>query len=217
MIDIQPNIKALDDQINTLLSSNSKRKKNKAASLKKKLWKEIRLFLLSSNERFKEVNQKNLDILSSSKIIFKVLDTGRDGWTNHATELDGKMLPNGFLYIDTTDTDFPVFGYQSHLYPKQFTGTMNGLCETSVKVSKRGYRFFGSRVPLEFEGTCDKNGNLILNITKWEWEFTGNNYMSKLMCDPFNKDNDKRRDFLDNKMILISMMKEFKAEALKDN
>ena len=207
-------IKQLNEKTEALLTRGGKKDSQKSALIKKEIWAIIYNHLLNTQEEFKSLHIQNLKLLSATEIVIKTIETNSNGMTSHATQLEGKMLPNGYLYLDTTNSNFLFSDIQRGCYPKEYVGTINGLCETKIQINETGYRFIGSRIPLEFVGNLDLNGKIIFKITKWDYELSGYNYVTKMMSDPFNKDIDKKRDFLDNKSKMILLMKDFKSKLL---
>jgi hypothetical protein len=88
---------------------------------------------------------------------------------------------------------------------------VNYLGEADLRITKKGYKFFGSRVPQKYIGSIDTQGNVQMKTTETYWETNGSIYVNKIIGDFFSGNSTKRIKFLDNKEKLKMKISDFRA------
>ncbi len=180
--------------------------------------KEFRLLknkLIETDQEFNEKHQENLNLLKGEELIFNVTGKGRDQFSSHALQLEGRIFPNGFLYVDTGETNTNLGGMSSGVYPEEFEGVIDSLGRIKLQMTKSGFAILGGRVPKKFKATVSESGHVKLIMIDSEFEFTGNYFINNLMCDPFNKDSVKRHKFISNKKKLTQKIRVLRNEILE--
>jgi hypothetical protein len=171
-------------------------------------------YMESNDKKYFELAEQNFELLENDNIEFLSKSESWGIVRSFEKRFKGSVHDNGFFYANTVKTNFIIFNFQRHLYPKQFNGFMNYLGEGEVNVTKTGFRFFGSRVPQNYIGSIDRNGNLEFHTAETYWEPDGITYVTSIIADLFSGNHEKRRMFLQNKDSLYSMISDFRSRLL---
>jgi hypothetical protein len=201
----------LNQDINSYVSN---RKKNKVLEQINKLDFDqdtaVKNYLETGDDSYSKLINENFDLLINDSIEFVVTEENGSPLTSYAKILYGEIHNNGFLYFTTKETNIVVASFQAGFYPLSYLGIINYFGESNVRIEKKGYQFFGGRVPERFKGSIDRNGNILFNTTESYWESGGYYFVSHILADPFSKDEIKREKFLKNRIELKNRIKLFR-------
>lgn len=166
--------------------------------------------LEKDNQEFIDLYNQNFDLLTCSGFQLVVTQEEGNPFSSYSKELMGDIYPNGYLYLSTKKTNFLFSSLQSGLYPKQYAGIINGLGKMQARATKLGFIILGGRLPQKYEGNIDSDGNIHIKTTKTLWESGGNYFVSKIVGDPFNKNEISRKRFLENRQRLNQIILDFR-------
>jgi hypothetical protein len=167
-------------------------------------------YLETNDNSYNALTQENFDLLINGHIEFVVTRENWGFFRSHATKLNGDVHENGFFYAQTTKTDLALFSFQKGFYPLGYRGLVNYFGEADLIITKRAYKFFGSRVPQKYIGSIDPEGNIQMKTTETYWETEGSIYVNKIIGDFFSGNSAKRQTFLKNKEKLKTKILEFR-------
>ena len=182
-------------------------KRRRVIALKVREFQLMKTYLLKTDVDFKQKHFENMRLLMGEDLIFKVVNTGFDQFSSFALQLRGGLLPSGLLLVNTLETNTSIGGFAKGVYPIEFEGIINSLGKINLQMSESKLAIIGGRVPSKYKGTISESGYVKLTMLDSTFEFTGSNYFSQLVCDPFKKDANKRREFFENKKVLSDKMK----------
>lgn len=168
------------------------------------------LFLEKENQEFIDLYNQNFDLLKCDGFQLVVTQEEGNPFSSYSKELVGDIYPNGYLYLTSVKTNFLFSSFQSGFYPKQYGGIINGLGKMQARATKLGFILLGGRLPQKYEGKIDCDGNILVNTTKTLWESNGNYFVGKIMGDPFNKNENSRKRFLENRQRLNQIIGDFR-------
>jgi len=169
-------------------------------------------YLEAQDQLYNSLAQENFDLLVNDHIEFVVTKEDWGLFKSHATKLNGSVHDNGFFYAQTTKTDLAIFNFQKGFYPLGYEGLVNYFGETDLIITKKGWRFFGSKVPQKYIGSIDSKGNILMKTTETYWETDGTIYVNRIIGDYFSGNGVKRSRFLDNMEKLKSKIVEFRSD-----
>jgi hypothetical protein len=201
---------------NRIESENSNRMKNKLGIELKKLEynqeTSIMNYLEESNRSYELIVQENFDLLINDKIEFVVMSEQNGMFASHAVEMNGSVHNNGFFYGYTSETDASMFKITKHFFPSSYTGTINYLGESELRVSQKKFKFFGSRVPQKYRGSIDYYGNLTMDTIDTFFELDGDIFVTSIIADLFSGNSEKRDKFLNNRNLLYNIIQDLRNE-----
>jgi hypothetical protein len=177
---------------------------------------QVMLYLEENDKEYQALTNKSFDLMSNNKVEFKVWEEDGGMFTSHATKMSGSIHDNGFVYTDTTKTNFDPTSFENGMFPLEYRGVINYLGETELNISKTGYELIGGRMPQNFKGTIDENGNLRIITDQIEWQITGHFYIAKMIGDIFIGEHEKRDEFLENVNLIKTKIKEQREKILED-
>jgi len=146
--------------------------------------------------------EENRQFLANNDIKFKVYQEGGSYFGTHATKLKGTMHKNGYVDVESCKMMMPFIPFDQSMYPTEFKGQTKGDGSIDLKVPERNFALFGSKVPEEFLGNIDIDGNVTIRMIKSSFEWSGEHYIHKLLFDPFKGNEQKRSRFIDNTIFL---------------
>lgn len=161
--------------------------------------------------------EENKQLLANKDIKFKVYKDGGSYFGTHATKLKGTMQKNGYVYMKAYKTMSPLMPFAHSMHPIEFEGEINWEGRIDLKVSKKRFRLFGSRVPEEFIGNIDEKGKVEMSVVKSYFEWAGTYYIHKLLFDPFKGNKEKRSRFIDNAVAIKRKVQDYMEENLNSN
>ena len=148
----------------------------------------------------KEVCKTNLNLLSNEKLIVKVYKTTTALLDAYANRFVGKLSNNGYVYIECKKAKTSLT--YNKFYPTKMRGKIDCYGNVELITKDKKAAFFGGYIPIEYSGKIDENGFISLSITKKEWEPTGNEFIYKMIFDPFKGNVSNRNKFLSNIRLL---------------
>lgn len=154
--------------------------------------------LRKSDPEFCLLIEKNRELLQNNKLKITVYKEGRNILGTHALSLKGTIKANGFGYLSALKTESFLLPFSKSLYPVRIEGEIDELGNISLKVTKRKFQFLGGRVPKEFLGQVEVDGKITAELVSSEFEFYGDSFMSNLIFDPFNGNEESRLEYLSN-------------------
>jgi hypothetical protein len=177
---------------------------------------QVMLYLEENDKEYQALTNKSFDLMSNNKVEFKVWEEENGIFSSHATKMKGSIHDNGFVYTDTTKTNTVVLGIEKGLYPLEYKGVINYLGEVELNISKTGLELIGGRMPENFKGTIDNDGNITIQTDQSEWQVTGYFYINKMIGDIFLGNHEKRDEFLENVNLIKTKIKEQREKIRED-
>lgn len=115
-----------------------------------------------------ENTEKIIELAKETKTAVRKTKTDVDLLTSYAKALKVEIHESGemkftrtsvsYEYFDELTNIFAMIGFK--IYPKEFTGSINRNGKGELKISKKGYSLFGSKIPIKFECKIDQNLNI---------------------------------------------------------
>lgn len=189
------------DELVTLKSKvQDCQKENKNCdALVDQLEKEVLEYLRLSDLTLNRLIEENKSLLKSENVQANVSKEDSYPFGTHAIQLSGNIHKNGFFYLSTDKIESPFSNFLAkNQYPTNFKGTIQWDGRIIIKATSRKFQFIGSRVPIQFTGKIDEIGAIELSIVKSRFELFGEDYMNKLILDPFGQNNSIRQKFVEN-------------------
>ena len=189
-----------------------KKLKLKKQVLKSEIDNLIHKKLDSENPIFKELNEENKRLIANENIIFKVTKNGSSPLYSITTKFEGIVHENGFLYLNATENP-PIIGGLS--FPGSYIGSMNFTGKVNININNNKSQIIGGRITSSYIGKIDINGCIEFESKEnnWSWN-NGHYYVSKIVADPFNGNNLKRKKYLVNRSKLLALTSEWKKNNL---
>jgi len=166
--------------------------------------------LYSENTIFKDLIKECKRLLANDNIKFKVNKEGGNPAAYMTTKFEGKIHKNGFLYLYAIETP-PVFSF---FYPGGYLGSMDFMGKAKVSINNTKFQAIGGRVPSSYIGKIDINGSIEFKTKESWFEIHGHFNVSKIIADPFNGNNIKRKKYLYNRSKLLTLVSEWKKNNL---
>jgi hypothetical protein len=154
--------------------------------------------LKGTDSDFEALILENNDLLTNKSIKLKVYEEGGGPWGTHAKKLEGKTHHNGYMYLQTTKQMSVFMPFATNIYPTRFSGSIKWNGSIQLDATETDFNLFGGRVPQLFSGRIDNNGKVEMRVIDSDFDFFGNFLINKLICDPFNKNEQKRNRYLSN-------------------
>jgi len=171
-------------------------------------------YLEKDDEAYRKKLNENFDLLINDNIEFIVTQESGNPFSSYSKELYGEISSNGCLYFETRKTNFVYASFQAGFFPLSYVGLINYFGETSVIVEKKGFKFFGSRVPTRYKGSIDEDGNVYFKTSESYWEGGGYYFVNHIIADPFS-DQLKREKFIENRIDLKGRIQLFRRSMVK--
>ena len=191
------------------VSWKKKQSEKKIKSMEFDLETSIMNYLEKDDESYRKKLNENFDLLINDNIEFVVTQESGNPFSSYSKELYGEIHSNGCLYFETQKTNFVYASFQAGFFPMSYVGLINYFGETSVIVERKGFKFFGSRVPTRYKGSIDQNGNIYFKTTESYWEGGGYYFVNHIIADPFSNQI-KREKFIENRIDLKSRIQLFR-------
>ena len=182
---------------------------NRVNKLKLKQHEKIKEYLIENDLTFQKLVKKNYELLTAENIRIKMYRTAGHVARSYAIKFKGTIHNNGFLYLKTIKRNILFLSFQSGLFPSILGGNIDYLGNATLETLSVNWRLIGGRVPTVFTGNININGTIYASINKSVWEL-GHFSMDKLLCDPFNGDENKRSKFLNNREKILEIIDEYK-------
>ena len=190
---------ALDPEIQQLFTNLHKTKRRR---LKRKLSialeEAIVEELTEKDSDFAALILQNKELLTTKAIRLKVYEEGSGPFGTNAKTLEGKTHKNGHIYLKTAKQMNPFMPFATSLYPTRFSGRIKWNGDIQLEATETDFKLFGSRVPQLFEGRIESDGKVEVKMLDSDFDPFGHYLINKLICDPFNKNEHKRRRYLSN-------------------
>lgn len=154
--------------------------------------------LKETDDVFISLLLENNGLLVNKSVKFRVYQEDGGPWGTHARVLEGKTHNNGHMYLKTTRQMNPFMPFATNIYPTRFSGSIKWNGNIKLGSTETNFKIFGSRVPRLFEGRIDVNGKVDMKVVDSDFDFSGHCLISKLICDPFNKDERRRKRYVSN-------------------
>ena len=84
------------------------------------------------------------------------------------------------------------------LYPKSYIGKIDSMGFIDLKLNNYGFSIIGDFVPKEYKLTINDSGDVEMIITKKEFSLFKGEYVSKIIVNIYDKDNQKLKALNDN-------------------
>jgi hypothetical protein len=154
--------------------------------------------------------QENSQLISNTQIDFAVAKESMSTHSAYAKHLVGNIHANGYLYLETENTNF----FNTTAFPVLYSGLINALGDSTAFAAKTDYRILGSRVPQRFIGDISLEGEMEFKTTDSFWEMDGNIFVSRIIADPFKGDGNKTELFLENREQIKERISEVREDLL---
>lgn len=164
--------------------------------------------LHSTDESYKQIVDKNYELLKTEKLQFTIYANGYSHFGNYTKQVNGSIYPNGYSYSYSAKSNFAFLPFDSIKYPKELTGKIDYWGRLRIKTTKVGYGFFKT-LPEKLYGYVGSNGFLKIDNIKYDWEFFTKNTMGKLIANHFEYDEIKNEGFQNNKALLSDKIHEY--------
>lgn len=189
----------IDPEIQQLFVTfqNTKKRRLKAR-LNVELEDAIITQLKEKDTGFNSLLLQNNALMANNSVKFKVYQEGGGPWGTHAKVLEGKVHSNGHIYLQTTKQMSPFIPFATNVYPTRFSGSIKWNGNIKLDSTETDFNLFGSRVPQLFEGRIDVNGKVEMKVVESDFDLYGYYLINKLICDPFKRDELKRKRYIDN-------------------
>jgi hypothetical protein len=168
-------------------------------------------FLEYSNEGIVKTLKANRALISNQNINFVVAKESAALHRTYAKQLSGRIHPNGFLYLETDETNL----FSSTALTSLFKGYINTMGESSVYAAETSNKFFGKRIPQKFVGSILEDGELEFKVTESCFDPNGSLYVSRIIADPFNGDGNKTAAYMENIEIIKNRLQEIRTFLLE--
>ena len=185
-------------------------KKNKIYVLKEQEFQLLNNYLLQNDSEYCKIVKENMTILSHSKSKLQTYKDNSSYFGTYTSQLLGDIHNNGTLYVRGVKSPFPWFGFTKNVYAKKFKGNIDWRGDIKLKVSKKGFLLFGSRIPERFNLKINDSGYVNAIMDKYSFDFMGSAFMDKLICDPFNHSEIDKKNFLSNRRTLFDKLQSLK-------
>jgi hypothetical protein len=171
------------------------------------------LHIASTNQEVQSLIEENNALLDSLTCFMKPYKLEIKGKpTVQCYAIEGEIHANGYLYCDTLNQRRMTFSYENYrslffsFYPTKLTGNIDFLGNLKLRVTEIKYCYFGAQTPVSFQCTFNSN-SVTANIDKTEWTLNTQEFISKLILDPFGGDSFKREKFVKNRSELLTYLK----------
>ncbi len=154
--------------------------------------------LREKDPEFDALILQNNELLINKSIRLKVYEEGSSAFGTNAKRLEGRTHNNGHIYLQTTKQMNPFMPFATSFFPSRFSGNVKWNGTIQLDATETEFRMFGSRVPQLFEGRIDNNGKIEIRMVDSDFDLFGHHLINKMICDPFNKNAQKRKRYLSN-------------------
>lgn len=168
-------------------------------------------FLFEGSDVISKLIQENHQLIANTQIDFAVAKETAASHNAYAKELSGYIHSNGYLYLETDETNFFV----TNDYPIQYRGHINAIGKSAIKASQMKFKLFTSRISQRFLGSISDSGQIEMNTTETDLDFDGRLYITRIIADPFKGDGNKTEQFMENISSIRSALQELRASLLK--
>jgi hypothetical protein len=178
---------------------------------------------ISSVRKFQFLNDKNFSnlVIENKKLLFKnefkikTFQKGAiDGYTEK--EFKGKITANGFLYLFTVDLNLnSTYSLQDNNMSSFFKGNFDELGNYNAKSLDSEFYMMIPRIPETFKARGFEDGSFTMIADQKEWDLTGQEYVKKMVGDPFNSVNYDRNKFLKNRILIDENVSDFITNFMK--
>ena len=168
-------------EIQDKIESTKSSKKEKIYALKEQEFHLLNNYLLKNDAEYKSIVEESMYLLSKGESKLKTYKDNSSYFGTYTSHLRGNIHKNGMMYVNGIKSPFPWFGFSQHVYPKKFSGTVDWRGHIDLKVTEKGFMFFGSRVPERFRILISDKGKVRAKIDQHSFEFTGTAFIDKLI------------------------------------
>lgn len=178
---------------------------------------------ISSVRKFQFLNDKNFSnlVIENKKLLFKnefKIKTFQKGAVDGYTEKEfkGKITANGYLYLFTVDlASNSNYSLQDNNMSSFFKGSFNELGNYNAKSVESEFHMLIPRIPETFKARGFEDGTFTMITDQKEWDLIGQEYVKKMVGDPFNSVNYDRNIFLKNRMLIDENVSNFVTNFMK--
>jgi len=167
---------------------------------------EIHNEFTSKNIEFKEISDRNLELLSKKKIQLLVQKYGFDRFINYTKDFIGEIDEDGIVNCVATEFE-NSYNFQSKIYPDSYVCSFNGFGQFKLELSETEFSFFGGRNPKRYEGIFIKKGIAIIKSKALDLNFGGSRYAEKLVGRIVFIDKNEKKEFFENRQRLLEIIK----------
>lgn len=181
----------------------------KVIEIKKKLETSTREYLFLTDKKYAELVETNKNLLSKNEFTVKTFQKGyMDGYTEK--EFKGKITENGFLYLFSVEIfSNSYYTYQNNYMSSLFKGSFNELGYYNAKSVESEFHLMIPRIPETFKAKGGEDGSFTMITDQKYWDLSGNEYVEKMVGDPFNSVNYDRNKFLNNRLLMNENVSNF--------
>lgn len=178
---------------------------------------------ISYARKFQFLNDKNFSnlVIENKKLLFKnefKIKTFQKGALEGYSEkqFKGKITSNGFLYLFTVDLELnSMYSFQDNNMSSFFKGTFDEFGNYKAKSVESEVHLLIPRIPETFKARGFEDGTFTMITDQKEWDLTGQEYVKKMVGDPFNSVNYDRNIFLKNRMLIDENVSNFVSNFMK--
>jgi hypothetical protein len=177
-----------------------KKTQRKISFLEDKQFYRISDYLFEQSPDFQQLANKNLSLLETSKIRFKVYANSDSPISAYTLRLSGYIHPNGYSYCESSAKQHLVGGKS---YPTVLKGKIDYWGRIELKASSLNHSYIFN-LPKSYVGSIDANGNVSLQVKEKAPDLIGNGGMSmeKIIANHFEYESDHNLFFSNyNEMI----------------
>lgn len=190
-----------------------KAKKRLLSELKKEtdlLNRELDSFLFREHERFIELNLQNRTLLTENEFKLNIYKNDFSPFISSSEySFIGKIHPNGYLYLSLEESRSVLTDFGSGLMPKLLSGSYNEYGDFNAETVKRSLNIFMYKIPKFYIAKANNEYHFEMKAGDTEWDVGGKAIVSRMVGDPFNKNETNRAQFLQNRSELKTIRTEF--------
>jgi len=192
------------------LTTNIKKLNNQHTIRYSDFDKKVEQYLLDTESKYSSFKLENKDLLTKNKYLLKVYMTDSDPTATTEKEFKGGISNKGFLYLFVQQTNFiPTGNTGMGLMSKSFKGNFNEIGDFNVWAVDSEYHFFASKIPEFFNGVAYKDNTFQMTAGETHMDFSGHEFVDRIIADPFNENHHDRIIFLKNRNELINIKTDF--------